>query len=82
MAERTGGQASTSGSAPEERGGTVIYVGVQGKGVVGHMAFSDALRDDASDVVQRLQRLGVHVMLLSGDRQAAASAMALKVGPL
>lgn len=79
VAARTGSGASTSGDAEEERGRTVIYVGVEGQGIVGHMAFSDTLRDDATEVVQRLHKLGVHTMLLSGDRQAAAASMAMQV---
>ena len=79
VAERTGGEASTSGNSDEGQGRTVIYVGVKGRGIVGHMAFSDTLREDAADVVQRLKKLGVRVILLSGDRQAAASGMALQV---
>lgn len=79
VAERTGGEVSTSGSGEEEKGNTVVYIGVQGKGMVGYMAFSDTLRKDAADVVSRLKKLGIEVMLLSGDRQRAASRMASQV---
>lgn len=79
VAERTGGEVSTSGRNAEEQGRTVVFVGVEGEGIVGHMSFSDTLREDAADVVQRLQKLGIHVILLSGDRQPAASSMASQV---
>ena len=80
VAERTGGEASTSGSSKEEeQGRTVVFVGIEGEGLVGHMAFSDTLREDAADVVGRLGKLGVRVILLSGDRQAAATSIASQV---
>ena len=80
VAERTAGQASTSGCEEAEAASqTVVYVGVEGRGLVGRMAFSDVLREDAADVVQRLQLLGIRVMLLSGDRAAAAAGVAQQV---
>lgn len=63
----------------EEQGRTVVFVGLEGEGLVGHMAFSDTLREDAADVVGRLGKLGVRVILLSGDRQAAAASIASQV---
>lgn len=80
VAERTCGEASSSGKSHELEGKTVVYVGVQGEGVVGHLAFSDVLRDDACDVVARLSSMGIRVMLLSGDKQAAAASMGKQVG--
>ena len=52
---------------------------MQGEGIVGHMAFSDTLREDAREVVAQLHALGIRVMLASGDRQSAASSMAQQV---
>jgi Cu2+-exporting ATPase len=42
--------------------------------------FHDALRPDAGDVVARLQARGKRVMVLSGDRPAAVSAVAEALG--
>ena len=80
MAERSGGEASTSYSkSQEDTPGTVIYIGVKGEGIVGFMSFEDVLREDAATVVDRLAKLGINVMLLSGDRTSAAKDMAQKV---
>ena len=57
----------------------MVYVGVEGDGVVGLMSFEDVLRSDAPDVVRRLSLLGIDVMLLSGDRTSAAKIMASQV---
>ena len=80
VAERTADVASTSGCEEAEAASqTVVYVGVEGRGLVGRMAFSDVLREDAADVVRRLHMLGIRVMLLSGDRATAAAGIAQQV---
>lgn len=47
-------------------GQSVIYVGLEGRGVVGALGFSDTLRPDAQYVVQQLQSRGIRVVVLSG----------------
>jgi Cu2+-exporting ATPase len=42
--------------------------------------FEDALRPDAAEVVHELKSLGVDVMLLSGDHEAAVARVAARVG--
>jgi Cu2+-exporting ATPase len=42
--------------------------------------FRDALRPDAADIVDRLRARGMRVMVLSGDRPAAVSAVAEALG--
>ena len=79
MAERSGGAVSTSGRISEEpNSGTIVFVGVQGDGIVGYLAFEDTLREDAAEVVSRLGKLGMKTMLLSGDRLNAVKGMAAK----
>lgn len=48
--------------------------------VAGFVALSDALRRDASESVRRLRDMGVEVVLLTGDRQAPAEAVAGELG--
>ncbi|HEY9079260.1 heavy metal translocating P-type ATPase [Magnetovibrio sp.] len=43
-------------------------------------AFSDQLRNDAPQIIAALKAQGVHVMLLSGDRNAAVAAAARRAG--
>jgi Cu2+-exporting ATPase len=56
-------------------GKTVIYVAVHGK-LIGLIAVADALRPDASVTVQKLQQMGLRVLLLTGDRRDVAEAIA------
>lgn len=59
---------------------TVVWVGAEGVGLLGWLSFSDTLRSDAVDVVQRLQRMGMGVLLLSGDAPNAVARIASEVG--
>ncbi len=55
-------------------GKTVVCVAVDGT-LAGIIAVSDTLRPDAQATVDRLRQMGLRVMLLSGDRLEAASAI-------
>ena len=58
----------------------MVYVGVDGRGVVGRLGFRDALRPDSADVVRRLRDMSIRVALLSGDNPAAVAAVAAQAG--
>lgn len=58
----------------------MVHVGVEGRGLVGSLAFRDTLRPDARQVVQRLKQLSIRVALLSGDNAAAVTAAAQQAG--
>ncbi len=60
-------------------GKTVIGVAVDGI-LTGLIAVSDTLRPDAKTAVDKLQQMGLRVMLLSGDRLEAAKAIAKQLG--
>ncbi|WP_242046691.1 heavy metal translocating P-type ATPase [Cylindrospermum sp. FACHB-282] len=60
-------------------GKTVVYVAVGGT-LAGLIAIFDTLRPDAQAAVNQLQQMGLRVMLLSGDRLEAASAIAKQLG--
>ena len=47
-------------------GQSVVYVGLQGQGVIGALGFSDTLRPDSQYVVQQLHSRGIRVVVLSG----------------
>jgi len=68
---------SESSAASSE---TVVYVGVEGRGIIGSLGFRDSLRPDAVSVVKQLQHRGMRVLLVSGDSPAAAAAVAREVG--
>jgi Cu2+-exporting ATPase len=61
------------------QGKTVIGVAVA-QTLVGLIAVSDTLRPDAKTTVENLRRMGLRVMLLSGDRLEAVHAIAQQLG--
>ncbi|MEH2065760.1 MAG: heavy metal translocating P-type ATPase [Nostoc sp.] len=60
-------------------GKTVVCVAVGGT-LAGLIGVSDTLRPDAQSTVDKLRQMGLRVMLLSGDRPEAASAIAKQLG--
>jgi Cu+-exporting ATPase len=52
----------------------------QGDRLIGHIAVADRVKPSSADAVQRLRRLGLEPVLLTGDNRAAASAIAAEVG--
>ena len=62
-----------------QEGKTVVYVAVDGN-LAGLIAVNDRLRPDAQATVNKLHQMGLRVMLLSGDRLEAASAIAQQLG--
>ncbi|MEO1400298.1 MAG: heavy metal translocating P-type ATPase [Cyanobacteria bacterium J06635_1] len=61
-----------------QTGKTVVYVAVDNR-LAGLIAVSDPLRESARDTVDRLQQMGLTVHILSGDRKAAADAIATQL---
>jgi Cu+-exporting ATPase len=59
---------------------SLVCVGVEGEGVVGALAVADRTRAGAAESVYRLQAMGLRVVMLSGDRQAAVDAVARDIG--
>ncbi|MEH2417427.1 heavy metal translocating P-type ATPase [Nostoc sp.] len=60
-------------------GKTVVCVAIGGT-LAGLIAVCDTLRPDAQSTVDKLRQMGLRVMLLSGDRLEAASAIAKQLG--
>ncbi|MEH2233694.1 MAG: heavy metal translocating P-type ATPase [Nostoc sp.] len=60
-------------------GKTVVCVAIGGT-LAGLIGVSDTLRSDARSTVDKLRQMGLRVMLLSGDRPEAASAIAKQLG--
>ncbi|GIL28072.1 heavy metal translocating P-type ATPase [Actinocatenispora comari] len=63
----------------EQQGRTGVLVAVDGA-LAGGFALADTLRPEAPDAVAELRRMGLRTVLLSGDRKAAATAVAERVG--
>ena len=65
--------------ALQSQGKSVIAV-TCGGALFGLIAFADRLRPSSRDAVARLHDMGVRVVMLSGDNQATAAAIAAQVG--
>ncbi len=63
----------------ETLGKTVIWIAVN-QTIQGIMGISDALKPSSGAVVQALQRMGLEVIMLTGDNRATAVAIAQAVG--
>jgi Cu+-exporting ATPase len=59
--------------------GSLVVVAV-GEGVAGVIAVADPLRDSSRVAVARLQKLGVEVVMLTGDNHATAQVIAAQAG--
>jgi Cu2+-exporting ATPase len=59
---------------------SLVYVALEGRGLVGSLAVVDAMRPDAASTVASLRASGYDVRILSGDSQAAAEGAAAAVG--
>jgi Cu+-exporting ATPase len=63
----------------DERGFTTVFVAAEGV-LVGRIAISDTIRPDAGRAVGSLKELGLSVLMLTGDSDAAAREIAGQVG--
>ncbi|HKY69559.1 MAG TPA: copper-translocating P-type ATPase, partial [Gammaproteobacteria bacterium] len=62
-------------------GHTTIYLAVEGN-VVGMISVADPIKEEAKSGIARLQEMGLKVIMLTGDNQVAAEAVAKQVGIL
>jgi len=60
-------------------GDSELYVAVDGR-ILGLVVVSDSVRPSSREAVEKLQRMGIDVLLLTGDRQSAAEAIAREAG--
>ncbi len=60
-------------------GKTVVHV-AQGKEHVGILALADVVKQESIEGVSRLKKRGVHVVMMTGDNNATAQAIASEVG--
>lgn len=60
-------------------GRSLVYLAHAGR-LMGILALSDTLKENAPQAVSGLQKLGLQTVLLTGDRRAGAEAVAARVG--
>ncbi len=63
----------------ENEGKTVIMLGVEGK-LAGLIAVADTVKESAYEGVKALQKMGIEVVMITGDNKKTADAIAHKVG--
>jgi Zn2+/Cd2+-exporting ATPase len=63
-----------------EQGATVGFIGIDGTGIIGTYSATDVVRLEARDTVQELLSAGFEVLMLTGDGEGAAKAVARQVG--
>src|SRR5450756_10619 len=59
--------------ALEDEGKTVMLVGVNGAKAAGVIAVADTLKENSSEAVAAVQRLGIDVYMITGDNRRTAS---------
>jgi Cu+-exporting ATPase len=65
--------------ALEMEGKTAMITAIDGQ-VAGVIAVADTLKEHSAEAIQRLQKMGLKVIMLSGDNKRTAEAIAKKVG--
>jgi Cu+-exporting ATPase len=62
-----------------DEGKTAMFVAVDGR-AAGVLAVADAVKEDSASAVRALQRIGVEVVMITGDNERTARAVARQVG--
>jgi Cu+-exporting ATPase len=62
-----------------QEGKTPIYVSIDGK-MAGLIAVADTLKENSTQAVERLKKMGLEVVMLTGDNRRTAEAIARKAG--
>jgi Cu+-exporting ATPase len=63
----------------EAEGKTAVFIAVDGK-IQGLVGIADALKESSPEAVRVLQRLGLEIVMLTGDNERTAEAIAQQVG--
>jgi Cu+-exporting ATPase len=63
----------------EEAGRTAVLVAVEGK-AVGIVACADSLKPDSAEAIKAMHAMGLRVVMVTGDNERAARAVAAEVG--
>lgn len=63
----------------ENAGNTVLYFSSESK-LYGMISLSDTIKSDSKEAISKMQKMGLEVILLSGDNEKAARKVASEVG--
>lgn len=61
-------------------GGTIGFIGIEGKGIIGMFCVTDTIRDEAFAVIQGFKNAHIDTMICTGDSDSAAQAVAKEIG--
>ncbi len=64
----------------QERAGCTAIITAEGGQVTGVVSITDQLRSDAAEVIGRLKKIGIKVIILTGDNPRTAAAIAGELG--
>ncbi len=73
------GASETEANLLREEGQTVMYVGIDGK-LAGLLGVTDPIKESTIPAIQVLRSLGIKVIMMTGDNERTAKAVAKKVG--
>ncbi|HVR43493.1 MAG TPA: heavy metal translocating P-type ATPase [Thermoanaerobaculia bacterium] len=82
LLERMGlapGELETTAGQMRADGGTVVFIVVDGR-PAGLIAVTDPVRESAPEAIRELRRLGIELVMLTGDARTTAEAVARKLG--
>ena len=82
MMDRIGGWSGTLGSSADQyraEGQTAMFVAVNGK-PAGLVSVADPIKDTTPETIRRLHAQGLKIVMLTGDNETTARAVADKVG--
>ena len=82
MMQRIGGWSDTLGSSADQyraEGQTVMFVAVDGK-PAGLVSVADPIKETTPEAIRRLHAEGLKIVMLTGDNETTARAVADKVG--
>ena len=82
LAERGVSQVDTIDNQTESlqaRGRTVVYVAIDGR-CVGILAVADPIKKTTADAIAGLHRMGIRLLMLTGDHERTAKAVAEELG--
>ena len=63
----------------QAQGQTAMFVGINGR-AVGILTVSDPIKESSPNAIKYLQELGIKVIMLTGDNERTAKAVARKLG--
>jgi Cu+-exporting ATPase len=73
------GELAGAAEARRRDGATVMFVAVDGK-AAGLVGVADPIKDSTPDAIRRLHDDGIRIVMLTGDNQTTADAVARKLG--